>query len=174
MRSPQKSPAFANVTNLLQITREGGNEFQLFTSLKNSFLFRHNYLATSKKGTIDCRAELAFCCIGFDNCLHRYTSTSRTLTHLKCKLQLLFHFPAWDPARQSFARGFSKRLPCLYNTRARELPAGEREGARLPCFGRNFGCSHLHAAMLRGEDYKDGLEMWLRWWRHHLGAELGQ
>jgi len=70
MGSPQKPPAFANVANLLQMTKEGGSEFQLFTSLKNSFLFRHNYRATSKKGTIDCRAELAFYCIGSDNRLH--------------------------------------------------------------------------------------------------------
>lgn len=76
MGGPQKPPAFANVPSLLQITREGGNEFPLFTSLKNSSLFRHNYLATSKKGTIDCRAELAFCCIGSDSRLHRYKSTS--------------------------------------------------------------------------------------------------
>lgn len=68
--SAYKPPASASVANLLQITGERGNEFQLFTSLKNSFLFRHNYPATSKKGTIDCRAELAFCCVGSDNRLH--------------------------------------------------------------------------------------------------------
>lgn len=142
----------ANVANLLQITGERGNEFQLFTSFKNSFLFRHNYPATSKKGTIDCGAELAFCCVGSDNRLHRHESSSWALTHLKCKLQQrklcrLSRLTAWAWLSKAFSVASlstshttpeSWGLPQAGRTAARRLFATRTQLINLPLLCKTY------------------------------------